>query len=49
MFKFVTKVADKLYVPILLLNMAAIGAMFYNHGKADAIAEMTKVVETEEV
>jgi hypothetical protein len=43
MFKFVTKVADKLYIPILLLNMAAIGAMFYNHGKADAITEMNAV------
>lgn len=49
MFKFVTKVVDKLSIPIMLLNMAAIGAMFYNHGKVDAIAEMTKVVETEEV
>ena len=48
MFKFVSKVADKLFVPIVLLNMAAIGAMFYNHGKADAIAEMNKVVEIEE-
>lgn len=48
MFKFVSKVADKLYVPIMLLNMAAIGAIFYNHGKADAIAEMSKAVEIEE-
>ena len=49
MFKFVAKVINKLSVPIMLLNVAAIGAMFYNHGKVDAIAEMTKVVETEEV
>ena len=49
MFKFVSKAVNRLYVPIMLLNMAAIGAMFYNHGKVDAIAEMTKVNETEEV
>lgn len=47
MFKFVSKVADKLFVPIMLLNVAAIGAMFYNHGKVDAITEMSNVVETE--
>lgn len=39
MIKFVTKLVDKLFIPIVALNIAAIGAVFYNQGKQDAINE----------
>lgn len=48
MFKYVSKVMDKLYLPVLLLNMAAVGAIFYNRGKVDAIVELNTAKETEE-
>ena len=51
MIRFVTKVVDKLLIPIVILNVAAIGAVFYNQGKTDAITELevAKEKETEEV
>jgi uncharacterized protein (DUF2164 family) len=48
MIKFVTKVVDKLLIPIVILNIAAIGSVFYNQGKADAIREANVVEEAKE-
>ena len=45
MIKYVVKVADKLFVPIIVLNMMAIGSVFYNRGKLDALADMEAVKE----
>ena len=43
MIKFVTKMVDKLLIPIVVLNIAAIGTVFYNQGKQDALKETTVV------
>ena len=32
-----------MFVPIIILNVMAIGAVFYNHGKLDALAELEAV------
>ena len=45
MIKYVAKVADKLFVPIIILNLMAIGSVFYNRGKLDALAELETVKE----
>lgn len=53
MIKRIAKAADKLFLPIFLLNLAAIGSVFYNRGKLDAIEEISAAKEnadqTEEV
>lgn len=46
MIKQIAKVADKLFVPVVILNMMVIGSMFYNRGKLDAMADMETVKET---
>lgn len=40
MVKFVAKVMDKLLVPIVILNIAAIGSVFYTQGKLDAMKDI---------
>lgn len=42
MIKFVAKMIDKLNYPIILLNIAVIGAAFYKQGKLDAAKELKK-------
>lgn len=45
MIKRVTKLGNKLFVPIIILNAMVIGAVFYNRGKLDAQAELEAVKE----
>ena len=40
MIKTVTKMVDKMRLPIIVMNLLAIGAAFYKQGKIDAIAEI---------
>ena len=49
MIKNIVKAVEKLYIPIILLNVAAFGSVFYNRGKLDAIAELSAVVEKSDV
>ena len=49
MIKNIVKAVEKLYIPIIMLNVAAIGSVFYNRGKLDAIAEIAAAAQTEEV
>lgn len=34
------KLADKMMIPLVIINIAAIGSVFYKQGKLDAIAEI---------
>jgi len=43
MIKFVSKVVDKMTLPLVIMNIAAIGAMFYKQGKLDAISELNAI------
>lgn len=40
MIKFVAKMIDKMSYPIIILNIAAIGAAFYKQGQMDALKEL---------
>ena len=40
MIKTVSNIVEKMRLPILIINLAAIGAAFYKQGKLDAIAEI---------
>lgn len=48
MIKHIVKTVEKLYIPIIMLNVAAIGSVFYNRGKLDAMAELSAITETAE-
>ena len=39
MIKTVSNIVEKMRLPIIVLNLLAIGAAFYKQGKIDAIAE----------
>ena len=41
MIKTVSNVVEKMRVPIIIINLLAIGAAFYKQGKIDAIAEIS--------
>lgn len=47
MIKFVSKMMDKLFVPLIVLNVAAVASMFYNRGKMDAIVELNAETKSE--
>ena len=48
MYKYIAKVADKLFAPIIILNIAAIASVFYNRGKLDAMVELEAMKENSE-
>lgn len=43
MIKFVSRLSDKMMLPLVIMNIAAIGAIFYKRGKLDAISELDKI------
>lgn len=43
MIRFVTKVVNKLTLPLVIMNIAAIGAIFYKQGKIDAVNELKEI------
>ena len=47
MIKRIAKLADKLFLPIVLLNIAAIGSVFYNRGKLDVMDDLKAATEAE--
>ena len=40
MIKTVSNIVEKMRLPIVIINLLAIGAAFYKQGKLDAITEL---------